>query len=349
VSDSDACTLEALFVVNQVAKRYGTNASEAYEAGLKADARLFSVRKRTLYRYKTYILEQWYRDGVVDRVERHHIDGREYYCLFVDGWSYHCPVDRWGIEGIESTTAETRTISNFDSTAAETDDTMSERVAFRVLTEQFGSPNDFLVQPFVEREYGSAFTGWSFLPGTLEVGSTVPEPELHEEHRPEFLFAVGDRFETLDRGTVEIVDRYGKWLDPRWHSGPVVPREVYDVTVDGSTETGVRQERIHEDWQVRVRDPAEPCADIEGRLGELVGAEYDGDPGFREGDVVILDPPYRDGPPRRHRIERMTASWSLVLCKLHATQTDDRIEWLAIEEFLDDIVAIENDRPAARR
>lgn len=88
-------TLAALYRLNKAAKAAAEAAHEAYQLDDGETARIKSCRKTALYRFKTYVLQQLYAADAVDQIDRHTIDDREYYCLTIDGWQFHTPIDQW--------------------------------------------------------------------------------------------------------------------------------------------------------------------------------------------------------------------------------------------------------------
>lgn len=326
--------LTALYQLNVEAKRYAQAASEAYESGYKAQARHHSLRKKALYGLKQSILETLAENGCVDTVDRHEIDGREYYCLSVGDFSFHSPVAEWDAPPVDDAPATAKTLDSFDGTAESRSDALSEREALTRL-EAFGSPNDHLPTPFVHDEYRSRFAGWSHLPGAIEEGDRVDRPV---EHGESFLFAVGDEFETR-HGHCRIQDRYYAWLSPLWDRVPVHPRPAYDLLLDAERRETVRQRRLIDDWHVLAECLSDPLPDVDGEQADLAGSAYDDPIPFEIGDVVEVDPDWDDDGPYYWRIDRASVSHTLLLCEFEPVGPTDHCEpLLALEEFADDVV-----------
>lgn len=221
-----------------------------------------------------------------------------------------------------------------DFTASETtpDELMDERDALWHLAEEYKSVNEFLY-PFTDGKP----VGWSFLPDYVEEGDDMSESELRDTSHKTFLFAVGDTVETVERGRIEITNRYGRWLADRRYRDPIIPRPVYDILVceTGERRTGVRTERILEDWRIHVEDPSNPLPDVDGPLAEQVGS-YDLD--FEPGDVLTLDRGFDDGP----------VDWQVDRIGIHSSRLEvslgppeeDWAEPLPPEEFVEDILDI---------
>ncbi|MFC7114676.1 hypothetical protein ACFQH2_06490 [Natronoarchaeum sp. GCM10025703] len=209
---------------------------------------------------------------------------------------------------------------------------MSEREALQHLAEEFRSANTF-IYPFND----GRSIGWSYLPEYIEEGTVLSESEFREQHSSEFLFAVGDSFQTIEHGRVTIVDRYGKWLSRRFSRDPILPRPVYDIDLREVDErkTGIRRERIMDDWRIHVEDPGDPLPDVDGTLAGQVES-YDLD--FDAGDVLTLDRGFEEDPTE-WRVDHLSI-YGLLL-EVHLQPCGE--EWtepLTPEEFVDDIVEI---------
>ncbi|MFB6185431.1 MAG: hypothetical protein ABEI86_01000, partial [Halobacteriaceae archaeon] len=165
--------LEALYQLNIEAKRYADAAENAYSNGLKANARLYSLRKKALYGLKRAILGTLVEDGCIRTARCHEIDGKPYYCLYVGEFSFHTPKDEWENPPLNCSPSPSKTLDSFDSDPNNRSDNLSEREALKRLTEEFETPNNYLPTPFVDRQYRSKFAGWSHLPGAVEEGDKV--------------------------------------------------------------------------------------------------------------------------------------------------------------------------------
>lgn len=335
--------LEALYQSNVEAKRYAEAACDAYEQGLKGKARHYSLRKEGLYSFKRAILESLFEHGCVDSVRLHEIDSEEYYCFYVGGFSFHCPVEDWDDEPIENCSASSKKLEGFDSSADGRSDLLPEKAALDRLCEEFGSPNDHVPTPFVNYEYGPAFAGWPTLPGAVDEGDQV-DGRFGRARDGDFLFVVGDAFDTGE-GRCRIRDRYEAWLTPLWDRTPIRPTPVYDVELDGELREGVRQRRLVDDWWILADSLHDPLPDVDGKQGEMVGTASDDRFEFDVGDVVEVDPDWDDDGPYFHRIEEAHVSYTLLLCDLAPVGPTEHETNLAVEEFADDVVAV-HDSPS---
>jgi len=157
-------TCEALHKINKHAKKYAELADENYRRGKKATARLNSVKKKALYTIKSKILKELYGHGQYDRIEQHEIDGREYYCLYIEEWSFHSPKQEWDEkQPSDDEVATHETIEKFSATTdAHTD--MSLKKALLYLNNEFGyNANKYLEEKKVRYGYQSYFAGWNYL------------------------------------------------------------------------------------------------------------------------------------------------------------------------------------------
>lgn len=327
----DDPTFEALFRLNRLAKEYAARASERYEYGDGGGARLDSIRKAALYDYKSAILTDLLDEDAIERVERHTIDGRDYYCLYLAGrnGSFHTPVEDWTRE---ISVVETKTLTEFDANPTrDADDAdrvdLSEREALTHLDAVFGySANEFVGQEWIER-FCWDYTGWSYLSGALELGTRVDDPDA-EAYPDRFHFAVGDSFRTLDEGVCEIHDRYGALS--RRDFGPPAVEARYDVCFGQGDDAGVVEEVSPDNLfrrRVLVDDPANLDVEFEGDLSTIiVSAPVE----FSRGDHLTLDIPYEDDLVRV--TVREFAVWdSLVDCLLE--YPDGETEWLCVDDF----------------
>jgi len=159
-------TCEALHKVNKHAKKYAQLADQNYTQGKKATAKLNSLKKKALYELKSKVLKRLYDHGYHDRVELHEIDGRDYYCFYIEGWSYHTPVSDWPWNKPRSNeVGAERSLNNF-SGSCEANTDMSLKSALIHLHEEFGcqfSANNFLDKERVKYGRQSYFAGWRYL------------------------------------------------------------------------------------------------------------------------------------------------------------------------------------------
>lgn len=353
-NESECCStcsvevLEALYQLNVEAKRYAQSAENAYSSGFKENARLYSLRKKALYGLKRECLGVLVDSGCVDRVRRHEIDGRSYYCVDVDGFSFHSPTDEWDEPPLDVSTSSSETLDSFDADPDNRSDCLSEGEALRRLCEEIGSPNNYLETPFVHGDYRSKFAGWSQLPGAVEEGDRVDGRfgrKVEDSSRGgDFLFAVGDSFQTTE-GECQIRDRYQAWLTPWLDRSPIMPRTVYDVELDGEVRETVRQRRIVDDWEVLADSLADPVPNVCGEQSERAGDAYD-QVEFEIGDVIELNPEWTDEGSCYCRIAEAYLSYNLVMVEFEAVgPTEETPLGLSVGEFADDVVAVHESPP----
>ena len=344
-------TLEALFVINKKAKQYARRATEAYEQGFGGMAKTDSLRKNALYRLKSYVLATLYVQGDIDEVQLHHINGNQYYCLQIGVYQFHTPVTEFkdslicphidmrlrdeeisDAAEITDDTTEVKYLDDFSPSESVPEEMMSERDALVHLAEAYRSVNSF-IHPFNDGRP----IGWSYLPEYVEEGTVISESEFQAEHASGFLFAVGDSFETIEHGHVTIVNRYGKWLSRRFSREPILPRPVYDVELCDreKRKTGIRRERIMDDWRIHVDDLSDPLPAVDGPLAEQVDS-YDLD--FEPGDTLTLDRGFDEGHAD-WRVDHISIYGSLLEVHLQPCN-EEWTEPLTPEEFVDDIVEI---------
>lgn len=169
--------LEALYVLNKRARRYADQAAQQYRHANGAAARRNSLRKGALYDLKTALLELLANADTIDRVQRHVIDDREYYCCTVRGWSFHVPVDHWHGQDLaleypadqadadEDGEAIHRELTDFRKDGEAVDSDLSLKDALLCVQSLAGlSANDFLAETYVRYGDGSdCFAGWQYL------------------------------------------------------------------------------------------------------------------------------------------------------------------------------------------
>lgn len=343
-------TLEALFVINKRAKQYAQQATEAYERGYGGLAKTDSLRKEALYALKSHVLARLYLRGDVKEIQLHHIDDRKYYCFSIKEYKFHTPIDEFErtVQEIKSDTeqsvaqqelpeiaqevTETKQIDDFTPSEQIPEEMMPEHDALKHLSTEFVSPNTF-IYPFNDGRP----VGWSYLPGYIEEGTTIPEPDFKTEHDGNFLLEPGDTINTIEHDKIVILDRYGKWISQRFYRDPILPRPVYDVRINasGKQKSGVREERILHEWRIHVEDPSNPIPSVSGELTDLIDS-YELD--FDVGDVLTLDRDFEEDPTD-WRVDQISICGALL--EVHLRQCNE--EWaepLVPDEFIDDIVAI---------
>ena len=338
---TDESLLEALYCINKYAKKYAEQASKAYEANQKRWARVYSIKKTALYDYKSHILTQLYEDGV-DDVERHEIRGDDFYCFYVDGYSFHTPA-----EDVEDTVeyddvSDARDITDEFSSERSVDDLpLSEREALLQLQSVFGSANTFIGQKFVEGYYTSDPVGWQFLSEYTEQGDVTTEKRVEERFGEGFKLAVGDSFDTVEHGWVEIVDRYGVWTDGWLHNGDTVrPRPAYDVQTEEKQYESVQQRELLDDWRVNLHDTQEMAGIKRIQDDEYVTRRVSNVPRLENGDQVRFA---SDVEPTAATIQHIETNDLCLVFFVLDWDTKDWVDYFAADEFLQDVVTVVRD------
>jgi len=167
--------LQAVFTINRHAKRLGTRADRAYQAGRGANARVYSLQKRALYRSKTVAIHRLVKaDPSAVEIVRHDLNGdHEMYCLSlqpVDNdedrpYSFHQPLAAVAPELLSAVTGSEKRSSlhketiEFDS-SSETDSleySLSDAVC--VLRSHGLDPDEYLDATVVEEyDFGTRFS-----------------------------------------------------------------------------------------------------------------------------------------------------------------------------------------------
>lgn len=169
--------LEALYVLNKRARRYADQATQQYRRENGTAARRNRLRKEALYALKTALLVLLANADTIDRVRRHVIDDRAYYCCTVRGWSFHVPVDNWHGPDLDvephadqahapgDDTATARELTDFTKDGEAVDSDLPLKRALLHIQSSTGlSANEFLAETSVSYSDGSKyFVGWSYL------------------------------------------------------------------------------------------------------------------------------------------------------------------------------------------
>jgi|APHM01.1.fsa_nt_gi hypothetical protein len=161
-------TCLAIHKINKHAKKYAKLAEQNYRKGKKATAKYNSLRKDALYSLKDKSLKRLYDLEYHDYIEKHEIDGRIYYCFYIDSWSYHSPVDEWGWNRPNDwEITKEQEIEEFDADSdTDAQDKISLKTALTRLQSEFGksfNANRHLDSERVSYEYRSYFVGWDYL------------------------------------------------------------------------------------------------------------------------------------------------------------------------------------------
>lgn len=346
-SQCDFEYLKRLYHLNTVAKQYANSAEKSYHTGLKRKARIHSQRKKALYNLKRSILGTFIQNGCVDDIRTHEIDNRTYYCIYVDEFSYHTPTSEWDDPPPDAPHSAVE-LDSFDADPSNRDNDMSEQETLNQLANKFGSPNYHIESPFAEHNYGGTFVGWSYLAGALEEGDRVPERYLHNHNGDDFLFEIGDRFQTSE-GRCEITDRYYAYLTPPHDRSPLLQRPTYDVLLDDEKTECVSQRQINDGWWIVANSIVNPLPSVDGPLADMAGSAIETlveDPiEFEIGDILELQPIHENESPMYCRLTEVHVSWNLLIGQYEPVPpSDDAPLGLSIEEIADDVVAV-HDKP----
>lgn len=153
-------TVESLYVINKHAGQYARRAHRHYQEERHAAATRNSARKEALYDLKGRVLSEISEEA--HRVERHEIDGEEYLCLYIGGFSFHARPDEVAVEA-EEIDGETEALTDFEKTTEkEIDRTL--KASLLHLQDEFGiSANDLLPKREASYAHRRSFNGWDYL------------------------------------------------------------------------------------------------------------------------------------------------------------------------------------------
>lgn len=159
-------TCRALHKINKQAKKYADLAAKHYRNRKKATAHKNSLRKEALYSLKSDVLRRLLDRGDISTIELHDIDGREYYCFYVNGWSFHAPVDDWSYRSLMDQVDDRapQELKNFQKDAESRVEMDLKEALTYFNDEEFGiSANYYLEEKKVWYGNKSYFAGWSYL------------------------------------------------------------------------------------------------------------------------------------------------------------------------------------------
>lgn len=332
----------ALYCVNKYAKEYAKEATKSYESNQKTLARVLSVKKTALYGLKEYILEELFKKECVNKIDLHTISGEQYYCLYIDDYSFHIPYENASF--VDNIDEQSDITDEFDG-SSESSLPMDEKQALELLEERFVSANEFIEQRFARTGYSARPIGWSYLSGYVEQGDIVPESRVIESDTEDYSFDVGDCFETVEKGNIQILDRNGMWTDGNSHRDDFVRvRPVYTVKFsDGEVRTGVQQERITWDWRIELKD----TESIDGvtRISGSAWDEYlipriESVPFLSEGDILVFD---ETTDAQTARIDGIETNDLVMLFFRLDWEEQDWTDHFTPNEFLEDVKYVERD------
>lgn len=150
-------TLESLFKINKHARKYAGKAENHYHRSNHYSARRNSSKKEALYDLKGKVLSEIAENA--DEVELHRIDGKTYFCLYFEEWSFHTHLDELDkqpgdVEG------ETEKLDDFSKDSDVGGLSRSLKASLIHLHDQFGfNANELLP----EKHVGDYFIGWKYL------------------------------------------------------------------------------------------------------------------------------------------------------------------------------------------
>lgn len=257
-------TLDAIYTIDEVARNYDNQSVEASRRGFEQEAKVLTIKKSALRRYKSYILGELHDGGHVDHVRRLNADQGEFYHFQFNEHDFHAPTDDFG-KRIDIDTVEKKRVINGDfqpDTSREKGLPMSEQTALQHLQTTFVSANQFIEPKILSNATSSRPVCWQYLDGYVEKESRVPESAFsrYQEQssvRQSYQFAVGDIFKSVDKGTIQILDRGGLWTDAvsAVDHDRVSCRPAYDVRLNEQEyRQNVQQEHITRDWCISLQD-----------------------------------------------------------------------------------------------
>ena len=147
--------LGAVQAINRHAKRFDDEADYAYQIGDGAQARVYSLKKKALYRTKTVAVHRLAKANPEQtQVTVHDLNGsNEMYCVSVaDSYSFHQPIDAVAddlLDAVSAETQETKTI-DFEPSAETQNLEHSLEDALEVLAGYGLDANDYLDATSVE-------------------------------------------------------------------------------------------------------------------------------------------------------------------------------------------------------
>jgi hypothetical protein len=149
--------MSSLYVVNKHAKQYAEQATKNYQMGKGATAKQNSVRKKSLYKVKSLILEDL-TEQTTD-IQIHKIDNQLYYCFIFEDYSFHSPISEHSF----SLEKDVEELSGFETSAEKTISRSLKESLLYITTHTTYNPNDYLEQEYVSYPSGHYFIGWSYL------------------------------------------------------------------------------------------------------------------------------------------------------------------------------------------
>jgi len=150
-------TLSSLFKINKHARKYAGKAENHYNRRNHSSAKRNSSKKKALYATKASVLSQLVDE--VEKIERHQIGDREYYCLYFDEYSFHVRLNEINIDEdlVENGVEE---LEDFEKDADTGDMTRSLKASLIHLNETFAVNANTHLDPATVDGY---FIGWSYL------------------------------------------------------------------------------------------------------------------------------------------------------------------------------------------
>lgn len=153
-------TLDALYNLNKHAKKYAELGTENYRKGKKTTAKANSNKKKALYAVKERVLAELLDE--VDRIEKHTIDGSDFYCLHFGEWSFHTPVEKLDVppEAVE----DERELDEFEKSSEKEHSDASLKDSLLHIESVFGlNANEHLPSKYLYYGSNRHFIGWKYL------------------------------------------------------------------------------------------------------------------------------------------------------------------------------------------
>lgn len=152
----DTKTQTHLKRINHFAGLYNQRQSKALKYGTEQEAIKWKYKRDSLYQLKYALIEQ-HRDAI-KKTELHHINEREYYCVYYSDSSFHIPTDTY--MEFELTDSDSVHLDEFQKTVS--DESQSELVkSLKYIKQEYSlTPNQFISDHCVQTEYGTVIVKW---------------------------------------------------------------------------------------------------------------------------------------------------------------------------------------------
>jgi hypothetical protein len=155
--------IDALYTINNYAKKEAEDATNCYHSGEKARAKVHSVRKTALYAVKSIAIHRLVKadpDNIT--VKKHVIDGDEFWCFCFEalGQSFHQPIEAVVSDAIDAIaisdgTVESEDVAEIELQSDVPDDLPDLKSVLETLAADHGiDANDYLTQHRVTESTG---------------------------------------------------------------------------------------------------------------------------------------------------------------------------------------------------